>query len=149
MDADRENADREAPPPGPDAPATVDGNEWDYISRYTRAQAIEDGVLVDVSDTPEKQEAGIKYPVAMTAAVFAQCVELTPAAKRAGNDVKGRLWDVLYMMRFPVRPDPTTVLFELMCVVDRVRPTRVRLKAVCGPGDDGEPVITIMLPEES
>jgi len=24
----------------------------------------------------------------------------------------------------------------------------VTLKALCGPGDDGEPVITIMLPEE-
>jgi hypothetical protein len=23
-----------------------------------------------------------------------------------------------------------------------------RLKAVCGPGDDGEPCITVMLPEE-
>ncbi len=24
----------------------------------------------------------------------------------------------------------------------------VQLKAVCGPGDDGEPVITVMLPDE-
>jgi len=24
----------------------------------------------------------------------------------------------------------------------------VQLKAICGPGDSGEPVITIMLPEE-
>jgi hypothetical protein len=24
----------------------------------------------------------------------------------------------------------------------------VRLKAICGPGDGGEPVITVMLPEE-
>jgi len=24
----------------------------------------------------------------------------------------------------------------------------VRLKAVCGPGDEGEPVITVMLPDE-
>jgi len=27
-------------------------------------------------------------------------------------------------------------------------PPLVRLKAVCGPGDRGEPVITIMLPDE-
>jgi hypothetical protein len=27
-------------------------------------------------------------------------------------------------------------------------PPLVRLKAVCGPGDDGEPVVTVMLPEE-
>jgi hypothetical protein len=24
----------------------------------------------------------------------------------------------------------------------------VRLKALCGPGDDGEPVITVMFPDE-
>lgn len=42
----------------------------------------------------------------------------------------------------------TEVLFEFYCVVNRVKPSRVRLKAVCGPGDDGEPVLTIMLPDE-
>ena len=43
---------------------------WDdaeVISSYSRAQAIEDGVLVDVSTVAK--EAGIKFPVAMTAAV--------------------------------------------------------------------------------
>jgi hypothetical protein len=27
-------------------------------------------------------------------------------------------------------------------------PPLVRLKALCGPGDDGEPVMTVMLPDE-
>ena len=27
-------------------------------------------------------------------------------------------------------------------------PPLVRLKALCGPGDDGTPVVTIMMPEE-
>jgi hypothetical protein len=27
-------------------------------------------------------------------------------------------------------------------------PPLVRLKALCGPGDDGEPVVTVMLPNE-
>jgi hypothetical protein len=30
---------------------------------------------------------------------------------------------------------------------ERTRPL-VALKAVCGPGDDGEPVLTVMTPEE-
>jgi hypothetical protein len=30
----------------------------------------------------------------------------------------------------------------------RRTPPPVRLKAVCGPGDQGEPVITVKLPEE-
>jgi hypothetical protein len=28
-------------------------------------------------------------------------------------------------------------------------PPLVRLKALCGPGDHGEPVITVMMPDES
>jgi hypothetical protein len=27
-------------------------------------------------------------------------------------------------------------------------PPLVRLKALCGPGDEGEPVVTIMMPDE-
>jgi hypothetical protein len=27
-------------------------------------------------------------------------------------------------------------------------PPLVRLKAVCGPGDEGEPVLTVLLPDE-
>ena len=44
---------------------------WDdaeIIYPYTRAQALEDGVLVDVSEIAK--EAGIKFPVALTAAVY-------------------------------------------------------------------------------
>ena len=44
----------------------------EVISAYTRAQAIEDGILVDVSETA--REAGIRYPVALTRAVWESCV---------------------------------------------------------------------------
>ena len=37
----------------------------DIISTYTRAQAIKDGVLIDVSSTAK--EAGFEWPVAITA----------------------------------------------------------------------------------
>jgi hypothetical protein len=40
----------------------------DLIHRYTRADAIRDGVLSDVSETAK--EAGIRWPVALTAAVW-------------------------------------------------------------------------------
>lgn len=40
---------------------------WPIVSMYTRAQAIADGELVDVSDTPEA--AGYAVPVAITRAV--------------------------------------------------------------------------------
>jgi hypothetical protein len=138
------------PPPAPGLPSAdvEDDDGWEVISRYTRAQALEDGTLVDVSETA--REAGIKYPVALTRAVWNEYVALTPAAKRAGNDERGRLWDVLWMLRFGIRQnrDRSAFLYELHVVTDSVHPERVQLRAVCGPGDDAEPVITVLLPEE-
>lgn len=133
--------------------------EADIIDRYTRKQAIEDGVLVQLSGpgyegdpwVPEMvAELGYKFPVAITATAFAQYVDLTPAAERACNDIQGRLWDVLYMLRQAIAKsrDGGDLLFEFYCVVKRIKPSLVRLKCLCGPGDDAEPVLTIMLPEE-
>jgi hypothetical protein len=61
------------------------------------------------------------------------------------------LWDVIWMMRWAVgrsRGGPD-IAFELLCVTTSVRASRVALRAVVGPGDDAEPVVTVMLPEES
>ena len=49
-------------------------DEAEVIDAYTRAQALEDGVLVDVSEMAK--EAGIKFPVALTATVYGQYVEV-------------------------------------------------------------------------
>src|SRR5262249_25990843 len=70
----------------------------DLIHRYTRAQAIADGVLIDVSATA--REAGFKFPVALTAAVWARCVAVPPGV--ACQDEAGRLWDVLWLLRLAV-----------------------------------------------
>lgn len=129
----------------------------EIISEYSRSSAIEDGVLVDLraGDLNEVVEnAGFKYPIAATAAVHSQCIALTAAADRAGNDIKGRLWDVLWMLKNAIARARSTgatteILFEVYVVRDRVRPTRTKLKAVCGPGDNMEPTITVMFPEES
>lgn len=120
------------------------------ISSYSRLQAIEDGVLVDVSEAA--REAGIKFPTAMTIAAFEQCV--TVPKDVSCQDVSGRLWDVVWMMRCAIRrsTDPQRVNFSLI-VQNRPggmneRRDTVQLVAVCGPGDDAEPVITIMQPGE-
>ena len=125
---------------------------WDdaeVISSYSRAQAIEDGVLVDVSTVAK--EAGIKFPVAMTATVWGQYDEV-PEGVRC-QDETGRLWDILWMFRCAAAKfDGDTLLFKLYVRNhNRERLTRqdlVTLKAICGPGDNGEPVVTIMTPEE-
>jgi hypothetical protein len=116
------------------------------IYQYTRAQAIEDGVLVDVSE--KAREAGIIYPTALTAAVWEQCV--TVPEKTPWQDEIGRLWDVLTVLRFAIRRSSggQEVAFTVGVQNDPRGSQPVNLKALCGPGDEGEPVITIMLPHE-
>ena len=129
---------------------------WDdaeIISSYTRAQAIEDGMLVDVTATAK--EAGFVYPVAMTAAAWADCVAWTDedTKRQAPQDEFGRLWDVLWMAKMAAKGGGggTEILYSLHCVPRGGKghqPRLTQLKMVCGPGDTPEPVITIMLPDE-
>ncbi|MGD0778471.1 MAG: DUF6573 family protein [Candidatus Solibacter sp.] len=124
---------------------------WDgaeVIYAYTRAQAIEDGVLIDVSSVAK--EAGIKFPVAMTSTVWGEYVEVPEGVNC--QDERGRLWDILWMLRCNARRGGDTLFFKLY-VRNHNRERLdsrdlVTLKAVCGPGDTPEPVITIMLPDE-
>ena len=120
----------------------------DLIHSYTRQQAIEDGVLVDVTETA--REAGFRYQVALTSTVFGTYVEVPPGI--SGQDPAGRLWDILWMLRHAIRGDSdggSVILFQLLVRnSDTATPRLVTLKSVCGPGKDAEPVITIMLPEE-
>ncbi len=111
----------------------------DIISSYSRAQAIEDGVLVDVSDTAK--EAGFKYPVAVTTAVWDDCVM---KKSRSAGDPEGRLWDILTMMKYAAKNGGEQINFTVL-----ISRRRVALKALCHGGDNREPVITIMLPNES
>lgn len=108
----------------------------DVIHQYTRAQAIEDGVLIDVCKTA--REAGIGFPTAVTAAVWAKCVTVPEAA--SWQDETGRLWDVLVLLRHAIvrSTGGQQVNFTVGVQNDERPPQPVRLKALCGPGDSGE-----------
>ena len=124
------------------------------ISTYTRAQAIEDGVLIDVGSMAK--EAGFKWPVALTADAWADCVAWTDAdsQQQVHQDQSGRLWDVVYMASHAIRTSKDSgdrLLFQLYRVPRDGRSTEavlVTLKLIVGPGDSGEPVVTILLPNE-
>lgn len=122
-----------------------DDDEWPIISRYTRAQAIADGVLVDV--TPLAKEAGFVLPVALTAAVHASCVAVPEGVE--AQDETGRLWDLLKVLRARIRAAPAGA-HELRFQVEvRNRTAEVHaLRALIGPGDAAEPVLTVLLPDE-
>jgi hypothetical protein len=62
-----------------------------------------------------------------------------------------RLWDVLGMLSLPARRASGDRVDFALHVRNSNRPGTpplVRLKALCGPSDQGEPVVTVMLPEE-
>lgn len=127
------------------------------ISVYTREQALDDGQLVDVSQADVTRDAGFRVPVALTAGAWAW---VNPEPMPSCQDFNGRLNDVLTMLRFAIRRTrracgarpsdraPFSVLFQGGPGLRGRQRRRVDLVAVCGPGDGGEPVITIMLPEE-
>lgn len=129
--------------------------EADVIYTYTRSQALADGVLVDVSATA--REAGFRLPVAMTEAAWNDFVAWSDAdTKRKGvyQDEAGRLWDVLWMAVLAARRASPTAgqrQFAFLRVPREGRALgakKVWAKMVCGPGDEGEPVVTIMKTDE-
>src|SRR5260370_28216806 len=102
-------------------------NESPVIFSYTRAQGIEDGVLVDC--TKLAREAGFKCPVALTRAAWDLCVALSPTAKAAGNDEMGRLWDILWMAAIASRRnDPNRQLkLQIRSATNRSTPAPLSL----------------------
>jgi hypothetical protein len=119
------------------------------IYSYTRAQAIADGFQVEVSKTA--REAGITFPVFLTRTVFDSFVAVPPGV--TCQDEAGRLWDIVWMLRFAIRksqPGQTRLPFALYVRNDNRRPRLVKLVATCGPLDidDPLPAITVMMPDE-
>ena len=119
------------------------------IYSYTRAQAVADGVQVEVTKTA--REAGISFPVFLTRRVFDAYVAVPPGV--SCQDEAGRLWDIVWMLRFAImraRPGVQRIPVALYVRNDNRRATLIKLVATCGPLDidDAQPAITVMLPDE-
>jgi len=123
-------------------------NEGDLIFSYSRKQAIEDGVLVDVSSLAK--QVGSRYPVAVTRVVWDAWIVPDEGARRLGETEQGRLWDLLWVLHSVIKrqqPEGDRVFFSVLFTKGGKKQL-VRLKSICGPGDNLEPVVTIMPPEE-
>ena len=115
------------------------------IHSYSRVQAIEDGMLVDISALA--REAGFKFPVAVTSRVF----ELLNDTRQPGQSFEGRTWDLLMILRLKIKASngTDTIYFSpLFNAKNHSNPKAYQLWSKCGPGDDGEPVITVMFTDE-
>ena len=132
------------------------------ISIYTRQDALEDGVLVDVSKWA--QEAGFKIPVAVTASVWADCINWPEDSEQGyGQSIDGRGYDVVIMAYYAIcqaRDQTADLLYQLNVIPpDTKGPTiteiddftgavETTLKISISGGDNGEPVLTILKPDE-
>jgi len=140
---------------------------FELISSYSRAQAIADGVLIDLTHAKDAQGQRLspfKWPIAITQTAFSEAIAAGgewvagPPGDSWANlklpgcqDCAGRMWDLFWMLKCAIDRSAggDTVRFAVSVLVDGVKKREtVHLKALCGPGDDAEPVITIMLPDE-
>ena len=110
----------------------------DVVYTYSREQAVADGLQVDMTTTA--QEAGIRFPVFLTRAVWDAYVAVPPGV--TGQDEAGRLWDIVWMTGFAIirsRPGVDRLPVALYVRNDDVRSRLVKLVEVCGPLDIDNP----------
>lgn len=124
------------------------------IFSYTRAMAIADGVLHDVTETAK--ECGFRIPVAVTDTIWEKwvCVDHRKELLEVGQSTDARLRDLLMVLHMTIRRLPKNAKKDRLTFTVRflMEPEgeiveEAELTADCGPGDEGEPVITVLLPE--
>jgi len=121
----------------------------EVIYSYSRAQAVADGVQVEV--TKAAQEAGIRFPVFLTRTVYDAYVTVPHGV--TAQDEAGRLWDIVWMLRFAIQRTnrgAQRLPFALYVRNDNRAAKLVKLIAMAGPLDidDPSPAITVMMPDE-
>ena len=107
--------------------------EFEIISQYTRKKAIEDGVLIDVS---EHAKGIFKVPVAVTCGLYSELEK-----RFRGADIKETVISLLGTVRRLKKRiyGEETVEFSF---------NLIKIKAVSHGGDFGEDVLTVMLKNE-
>lgn len=124
----------------------------DIIYSYTREQAINDGVLIPVNDQICR-EAGIRLPVCVTDHLWT-LIHPDNLNKMPSQSVEGRLWDLLWLFTVSAKQNGGSSRLKYPCRFMIKRdgcPEKIEeytIVAVCGPGDSGEPVLTLMLLED-
>ncbi|MGP5700723.1 DUF6573 family protein [Glutamicibacter arilaitensis] len=120
------------------------------IHTFTREQAIRDGILVDVAK--HASEYGFAVPLALTAGAWASAVAWDGDSHQ---DERGRLTDIFLTAAMACRgiaqsPRRNFIVYRVINdpTLQYEAPSELILSLVLSGGDHGEPVLTIMLPEE-
>lgn len=126
------------------SPADIWGLVDPESQRKARQDAIDDGDLIEI--TRMGRDAGIIYPLAISARAAQRMV---PFPDMPQTVVTENLWDALHA--FKDKASVTTseeFEFQASLYQNGIVPT-ITFKATVSPDDDGEPVITIMMPDEN
>lgn len=152
------NDNRKRPAANEPMPAWI-GDQWGPpVSVYTRARAIEDGMLIDV--TRDAEAVGWKVPAVLTATVASLCCGHLPDPA----DPHGILWGIraravlrcaIEAARAEIRAGRGSrdrITFAAPSAESLLGGSRTELVrgiiAHVGPGDDPAPVLTVMMPED-
>ena len=110
-------------------------NDFEVISSYSVEQALEDGVLVNLSEMFKSvtTECGILIPLYATRSVYENYINLSPAAQRAQNSEEARAWDLIFMSKQALKAAAKTgnkYYFKFYCVVKKINPTLCTCKVI-------------------
>jgi hypothetical protein len=127
-------------------------SEWEIISCYTRADAIRDGELVEVTPLAAEKLSvfgGFPVPVALTRALFLIASDFDFFS---GEDVKARIRTILssalISFRLTKHSQSAFVTFPVLLTDSQRSVVAHDLVLHCGPGDDATPVVTIGFAED-
>ena len=124
----------------------IKGGFWDgfeVISVYSRAQAIEDGELVDVTELAQRRS--FRYPVAVTASVWAWLERAGTRVQFLGRSVGPEIIAMELLLRLYQTIKALQGDTDRFDVRVSLAGQELAVWALVGPGDDAEPVITVML----
>ena len=121
----------------------IEGHSTGYMGQFGNFEM--DDRLVDGRYIQFSYESGVVTDMAWSE---------DDSRQQVTQDQSGRLWDVVYMASHAIRTSKESgdrLLFQLYRVPRDGHSTEavlVTLKLIVGPGDSGEPVISILLPDE-
>lgn len=125
-----------------------DSSKPHIIFSYTRADALADGVLIDI--TPTAQTYGFKLPTAISDALYHGYVVPPEGLLGQGQSLEGRMHDLLTLAMIAARKglEQDSVYLHVLFLMKPGKLEKVRVVLHVGPGDSAEPVLTLCLPED-
>ncbi|BAH76763.1 hypothetical protein DMR_32720 [Solidesulfovibrio magneticus RS-1] len=115
--------------------------DWNIIFSYTRELAIEDGVLIDV--TEQANQLGFKVNTCVTDRLYGDYLVPPAGLEGEGQSLEGRLHDLLFRTLIAAKASIAgdRAEFDILFLMKPGSWDTVHVLAIMGPGDHSEPVL--------